>query len=53
MRTETDEPDFDDEEIEDDEPDYYLCNCCGYTCVQDPNGWGCPKCTAHMEPQYY
>lgn len=35
------------------EPDYYVCNSCGYTCVKYHGGWGCPKCTAIMEEAYY
>jgi rubrerythrin len=46
------DPDFFDEDCED-EPDYYYCNCCGYSCATDNAGWGCPRCTAIMEPYYF
>jgi len=49
---EGDEDDYFDNE-EESEPDYYVCMCCGYTCVEDHNGWGCPHCTAIMEEGYY
>ena len=49
-----DDPDiFDDDEEQQEEPDYYYCNCCGYSCVTDHGSWGCPRCTAIMEAQYY
>lgn len=52
------EPDdsvFDEDEDDDAyrDYDYYLCNCCGHDCVTDHGGWGCPKCGAIMEGQYY
>jgi rubrerythrin len=48
------------EEIEDDEsednqgPDYWYCNVCGYSCVERP-AWGgqCPRCGPVMEEGYY
>lgn len=46
--------DFEDfEEDESSEPDYYLCNACGYTCTTNYGLAGCPKCTAIMEEQFY
>lgn len=47
------EPDFDDDFDDDDGPDYYVCNCCGYTCVEYHGAWGCPNCTAIMEEANY
>lgn len=47
---------LDDDDYEDGDnntPDYYLCSSCGYTCVEKHGGWGCPKCTAIMEEQFY
>lgn len=46
-------PEPDDDFGDDYAPDYYLCNSCGYNCVENHGGWGCPRCTALMEPQYY
>jgi len=43
---------FDEDEIQD-QPDYYVCHGCGYSCVKKHGGWGCPKCTAIMEEAYY
>ena len=44
-------------ESDDDEesgaPDYYYCLCCGHSCADDPGGWGCPKCGAIMEGDYF
>lgn len=50
------EPDFEyvDDEDEDTGPDYYYCNCCGYSCVNRP-AWGgqCPRCGPVMEEGYF
>lgn len=44
---------FDDDEEEQGEPDYYYCYGCGKSTLNDPGGWGCPRCGAIMEPEYY
>jgi rubrerythrin len=43
---------FDEDELPD-EPDYYMCYCCGYNCSENPGGFGCPKCIALMSPEHY
>lgn len=45
--------DYDEDDFDDETPDYYLCYCCGYTTITDYGGWGCPRCTAIMSPEYY
>jgi rubrerythrin len=47
---------YDDDDMDDDaegEPDYYYCNSCGYSTVTNHGNWGCPRCTAIMEPEYF
>lgn len=44
--------DRDDEDFED-EPDYFLCYSCGHSTTINHAGWGCPRCTAIMSPEYY
>lgn len=52
-RMQPEEPQDYDDDDERDEPDYYVCNCCQYSCVEYHGNWGCPKCTAIMEEAYY
>lgn len=44
--------DYEDDDIQE-EPDYYLCYCCGHSTTINHGGWGCPRCTAIMSPEYY
>jgi rubrerythrin len=44
---------FDDDKNGDQEPDYYLCYSCGYSCLENHGIAGCPKCTAIMNPENY
>jgi len=44
---------YDFEEDDNREPDVYACYGCGTTASKDPGGWGCPKCGAIMEPEYF
>lgn len=47
------EEDEREEEFQNRDPDYYICNCCGFSSIKYYGGWGCPKCTAIMEEGYY
>lgn len=49
MDDEDDTPDFNDPG----EPDYYWCSCCNATTSRNPGGWGCPRCGAIMEEEYF
>lgn len=46
-----DDWDSDDEEHEG--YDYYMCYCCQHSCAEDHGNWGCPKCGAIMQGEYY
>lgn len=50
------EEDYIDEDINDDDPtdpDYWYCSSCGKTTSQNPGGWGCPRCGAIMEGEWF
>jgi rubrerythrin len=50
---EPDEEDYLDEFDELRGPDYYYCNGCGYSTITYYGSWGCPRCGAIMEEEYY
>lgn len=45
--------DWDEGDDSEDSPDYYYCYSCFYSTVVDHGGWGCPRCSAIMSPEYY
>jgi rubrerythrin len=46
------EPDFDYDDEDDESLPVFWCSCCNHTCVENPGGWGCPKCGSIMEEYF-
>ena len=34
-------------------PDYWMCYSCGYNTGKKPDGFGCPRCTSTLSPEYF